>query len=287
MIYVITHKVFDNSILSRDDHNDYQVLHVGTNQNCNSTYLRDDVGENISNKNDSYCELTGMYWIWKNRNVVTDPIVGISHYRRYFCTNGQMKKYIYMNKLPKPLERDQYNRLLFKAHIIVPKPKSSIRHNVYQLYGLFHNQNDLDKVRSIIGRLMPEYLDAFDKEMRSHRVLYANMFICRKEFFDDYCAWLFTILDELEKEIQTFDNNKVSKEDKYQARIFGFVSERLLQVWIRKNKLKVTYLPVFNTEIREKSILCDLIESRLMPFLREVLLHRNPKDDIRKRIEKM
>ncbi len=287
MIYVITHKIFDNEIISDSNYRDYQVLHVGTNRNCDSKYLRDDVGDSISVKNGSYCELTGMYWIWKNISVETNPIVGISHYRRFFCTPGQLRRYVYKNELPKPLTRKQYEGLLYKADIIVPKPKSSIRHNVYQLYGLFHNSDDLDKVKSIIVRLTPEYLDAFEKEMKSHRVLFANMFISKKELYDNYCEWLFTILEELEKEIQPHNNDTLSKEDKYQGRIYGFIAERLLQVWIRKNGLKAVYMPVFNTEAREKSILHDLIESRLKPLMGEVFLRKNPKEEMRKRIERM
>lgn len=287
MIYVITHKVFDSTVINEDNYKDYKILHVGTNTNCNSSYLRDDVGDNISGKNSSYCELTGMYWVWKNRSIETDPIVGISHYRRYFCTKGQLNKYIHKNVLPRPLTKEQYERLLCKADIIVPKPKTSVRHNVYQLYDLFHNSRDLDVVRSIINYTTPEYVDSFEKEMKSHRVLYANMFICRKQLYDNYCEWLFTVLNELERVIQPQNSKIITKEDKYQGRIFGFIAERLLQVWIRKNKLKVVYMPVFNTETKERSLLYDLIESRLKPLVGEILLHRDPKEQIRKRIDNM
>ena len=44
--------------------------------------IGDDTGDNLSNKNKSYCELTGIYWFWKNRPI--PKYVGLYHYRRYF-----------------------------------------------------------------------------------------------------------------------------------------------------------------------------------------------------------
>ena len=81
-IYVMTHKPVE---LSLPEH--YQKLFVGAKKlttegkEALKGYVFDDCGENISQKNSSYCELTGMYWIWKNQQ---DDIVGLTHYRRFF-----------------------------------------------------------------------------------------------------------------------------------------------------------------------------------------------------------
>lgn len=77
MIYVITHKSFDDSKIEQTYH---RILHVGTNKNYKSWYLKDNTGDNISSKNANYCELTGLYWIWKNSNEPADDIDGLVHY---------------------------------------------------------------------------------------------------------------------------------------------------------------------------------------------------------------
>ena len=76
-MYVITHKKFNYPISQG-----YVPLLVGANKNENpNNYETDNAGENISNKNPNYSELTGLYWLWKNNH---DKNIGISHYRRYF-----------------------------------------------------------------------------------------------------------------------------------------------------------------------------------------------------------
>ena len=77
-IYVITHKEIEDI---KDS--EYKTLLVGATKNDTfpNDYEHDDRGENISYKNDSYCELTGLYWIWKN---IHTEYIGLVHYRRFF-----------------------------------------------------------------------------------------------------------------------------------------------------------------------------------------------------------
>ena len=72
------------------------------------------------------------------------------------------------------------------------------------------------------------------------------MMFCRAEIFDAYCEWLFSILFELEK---TVDLNKLIS---YQKRIYGFLSERLLNVWMIKNNQTIRHLDIINSEMPEK-----------------------------------
>lgn len=87
-IYVMTHKAIEP--ISNDI---YLPLHVGKKGKEDLGYPGDDTGDSISEKNNHYCELTGLYWIWKN---VRCDIVGICHYRRFFVKDEHIleKDYI-------------------------------------------------------------------------------------------------------------------------------------------------------------------------------------------------
>jgi hypothetical protein len=64
-----------------------------------------------------------------------------------------------------------------------------------------------------------------------------NMFIMKKEKFNDYCSWLFDILFELEKRLD------ISQYNQNDSRVFGFVSERLIDVWLETNSIKYKEIP--------------------------------------------
>ena len=69
----------------------YLPIHVGKMLSSADLDIQSDAeGENISAKNRSYCELTGMYWAWKNLKNV--DVIGLCHYRRYFDFHGQCDK---------------------------------------------------------------------------------------------------------------------------------------------------------------------------------------------------
>ena len=239
MIYVVTHKDFEEANLGPE----YKVIHVGASDSKKS-YLRDDVLDNISEKNPNYCELTGLYWIWKNEKNEKNDITGLVHYRRYFTTTKEELLYTYFNITPSRISYDSIKKTLKKHDIILPKPEQIFR-TVKQYYADEHYEDDLEITRNVIKTESPEYLNDFDKVMNQHYFYYGNMMIAKRELFDDYCEWLFKILFEVEK------NNDISKyKDNYQKRVYGFLSERLLQVWVVHKNIKVKTFPVYNTESR-------------------------------------
>lgn len=245
MIYVITHKVFEHELINDEG---YRILHVGTNDNCKEQYLRDNTGDNISEKNPYYCELTGLYWMWKNSLEKSSDPIGLVHYRRFFTYKTDDIFYTYFGKRPRILTSKDIHKSLESSDVILPVPETIYR-TVKEFYGDYHNPEDLVKVRNVLERLYPEYVESFDKVMNEHYFYFGNMIITRKELMDQYCEWLFNIMTEVEKVIV---GSQIT--DSYQARIYGFLSERLIQVWVEHNKLKVKTYPVFNTEKRRMTV---------------------------------
>ena len=213
-IYVVMHKKFNLKGLKLPAI--YENILVGNNDKC---VVTDSTGDNISYKNKNYCELTALYWIWKNSK---SRIVGLCHYRRFF-----LAPFYY-----RPFNENEILKVLNNYDIIVPNKYPVITDNIYNDYKEKHISSDLDICREIIKKKYPDYLSSFDEFMMCDYYSPYNMFICKKELIDNYCVWLFDILFELEKRID------LSERDNYQKRVFGFLAERLFNVWIRKNNLR-------------------------------------------------
>lgn len=214
----------------------------------------DDTGDNISSKNPYFCELTATYWIWKN---VEEDIVGICHYRRYFNFKNDHTK---MNKLCKDFSKWSGNTLkelspLFKIYdIILPYRTGSKKHpaSLYDDYTKEHVQKDMDITLEVIKEKYPEqYRIAHDTLHNSTTGYYANMLIARKEVFDAYAEWLFDILFEVEKRIQ----KDVKQRNSYQKRSYGFLSERLMTVYmLLHSELKVKEVPLLFIEKQKEVV---------------------------------
>lgn len=205
-------------------------------------YVRDDTGDNISMKNRNYCELTAHYWFWKNCKC---DIVGLNHYRRFF-NFGHLHDWVVPERYYCDLERfmqrpysfpENLSDLLNQYDIIKP-PAHSWPYRVATQYAIFHVVNDLNVLREVIRDITPDYLVAFD-HLFYHSNSYSqyNMFIMRWELFDTYSEWLFSVLFEVEKRIKI--SGYVD-----QARVFGYMAERLLTVFVEKNSLRVLSVPV-------------------------------------------
>lgn len=244
-LYVVMHKNIDIQGLSLDSV--YKPLLVGAEgKKLNSTVnlQLDNSGENISTKNKNFCELTGLYWIWKNSQ---SDITGIVHYRRFFKDSNKLLSY-------KILREDKILHYLSSYDVILPS-KWLYKENIYNEYERNHNIEDLNKCRNIISQIYPDYLLDFDKVMNMKSAYLYNMIICRKNLLDEYCRWLFDILFELEKETDLINY------DDYQKRIYGFLSERLLNVWIYHNNLKIKGLDIIKTDDKKSKNISRKIKS--------------------------
>ena len=232
-IIVATHKKYQ---MPEDEL--YLTLHVGCEGKENIGYIGDNTGDNISLKNSSFCELTGLYWAWKNLNA---DYIGLSHYRRHFtcCKNIPKKE---EDKFKVLLTKEQANTLLEKVDIILPKIRKYYIENLYDHYKHTMYIETLDETRKIIEEQCPEYLKEFDKLHKRTSAHMFNMFIMKKEYLDKYCTWLFNILFELEKRIDP------KQYDSFHARYLGRISELLLDVWINTNNLKYEEIKVIDMQ---------------------------------------
>ena len=232
-IIVATHKKY-----KMPDDELYLPVQVGSEGKENLGYQVDNNGENISNKNATFCELTGLYWAWKNLDA---DYIGLCHYRRHFTC----KKLIPFNEDAKfkiLLNKKQTEEILKDTDIILPKKREYYIENLYDHYKHTMYVETLDETRKIIEEKCPNYLPEFDKLHKRTSAHMFNMFVMKKEYLNDYCEWLFDILFELEKRIDS------SKYDSFHARYLGRISELLLDVWINTNGLKYREVKVIDMQ---------------------------------------
>lgn len=204
----------------------YLPLHVGKEGKADIGFIGDNTGDNISNKNANYCELTGLYWAWKN---LPAEYIGLCHYRRYFtrsnpCSCSKKKQVI--------LTKAEWEELINEHPIIVPDKRKYYIETNRSHYNHSHYAKDLDMTGKIIQEKYPQYSAAFIKVMNRTWAHMFNMFVMRRYYFDEYCNWLFDVLQELEKRTDITDYDVV------EARIYGYISELLLDVWLETNKLE-------------------------------------------------
>ena len=220
------------------------------NKSQSALVLRDDVGENISALNPYFCELTAIYWMWKN---LDSEYYGLFHYRRVFNLRfmerfarfAQTRTRVINPKLLKilcGLDDKNIRQKVAQYDIITTSCINSGKNELdplYKNYALAHPSGDLDICIEYIKSHYPHMSDALDSALfaRPRHWSIANMFIMRKDLFFEYCEWIFDVLFGVQ------DRIPYKSYDKYQARVFGFLAERLFNVWLE-------YKRVQNPELR-------------------------------------
>ena len=228
-IIVATHKFYQMPTDSM-----YIPIHVGAEGKQPIGYQSDNVGDNISYKNNAYCELTGLFWAWKNLDA---DYIGLSHYRRHFKGNKKQK-----SSFQSILTKNEASLLLNDVDILVTKKRNYYIESIYSHYEHTLCVETLDKTREIIEGKYPLYLYDFDKCMKKTHMHAFNMFIMKKELLDEYCTWLFAILSELEIEMENHEY------DAFHARYPGRISELLLDVWLNYHGYKYKEVPFIYME---------------------------------------
>ena len=177
--------------------------------------IGDNTGDNISHKNPSYCELTAQYWAWKN---VDCRYIGLCHYRRYFET-------VYTDKL--------LERIFSKYDVVLPEPiYRGVRDTMLNKLKSLFVPEDCAIFLMAIRKLYPEYEKTTLQYLAKNADIPYNMFIMKKETFNQFCQWQFPILEECEKHV------KPSPYSRYN-RIYGYFAEYLLPIYCLHNQMKI------------------------------------------------
>lgn len=218
-LLVVTHKEFDSDILPRG----YEVVKVGNGISDawaeSKGWLTDALGESISSKNSFYCELTAYYWLWKNYKGEENDPVGISHYRRYFIDYKKKSK-----EITEDIVSEKKIRSVLKTHKAILS-FASVKNKgcmTFDRRGKLHGGWEI--LYKIIKRDYPQMESTMIKCMKSRKTVYGNVIIARKSVFDQYCCFLFDILNKYDKEIE-------SKGGVRPPRVDGYLSEHLLWIW--------------------------------------------------------
>jgi len=212
----------------------YLPIHVGKEgKDFDLGFIGDDTGDNISGKNDNYCELTALYWAWKNLKA---DYVGLAHYRRHFSFKKKGDKW------DSVLTANEARELCEKYDVIVTNKRRYYIETIYSHYIHSHKKDGLDMVIDIIKNDYPEYAAVCGVVMKRTYAHMFNMFIMKRELFDKYCKWLFEILFKAEKR---FD---VLGLPMFEARIFGYFSEVMLDIWLIKNEIEYYECPAIFME---------------------------------------
>lgn len=183
--------------------------------------INDAMGDNISDRNGNYSELTGLYWIWKNAlpKLAEESYCGLAHYRRMLeLSEDDLLRFIDNNidvVLPYPM----------------PYEPSIEAHHLRYL-----SDCEWNAVLRALEELQPEYAEAFKGILKQGYFYNYNVILAKKEVLDNYCSWLFPLLFRIE---EINDPNKEKSPNRY----IGYVGETLetLYFMYNKNGLKVSH----------------------------------------------
>jgi len=156
-IIIATHKKY---FMPSDDM--YLPLHVGKSGKEELGYQGDNTGDNISLKNANFCELTGLYWAWKN---LPNDYLGLIHYRRFFSVKSRIER----KKSPLEtlyLTHEEASQLLSQYDVIVPSKRNYYIETLYSHYANTLHAEHLDVTREIIIEKCGEFLGSFDAVMK-------------------------------------------------------------------------------------------------------------------------
>ena len=207
-------------------------------------FLYDDTGENISRKNRSYCELTAQYWAWKN---VDAEYYGFFHYRRYLYPDIPAGTPYCIEKSPSPetLRRLGFEKFpeYLRGYDLISPIGEDMHISAREQYARanYHHKKDLDLAEQILKEQAPQYAPAAEAYLSQSVCYFGNLSIMRRPVFQEYCSWLFSILEEFDRRADTAGYLP------QEQRVDGYLAERLFGIYLtyqkQKKTLRIGYLP--------------------------------------------
>ena len=229
-ILIATHKLYQIPEVAG-----YQPIMVGATlrEEVPTGYLRDDQGENISELNPFFNELTALYWA--KYNLQHEDVVGLAHYRRYFGTKSG-------HDLADILDQEQIYAALEQADVLLPKQRDYYIESQEKHYLNAHKNEPYFAMQDVIKEKFPEYLPAFQQMGQSKKAHLFNMAIMKQADFQSYTDFMFGVLDQVARRIpyESYEGQD--------RRVFGFLSERLMDTWLYTNKKTFREFPLLTTE---------------------------------------
>lgn len=201
----------------------YTPIHVGRSisrfKEDMADMIGDDTGDNISEKNGAYCELTAIYWAWKN--LKDTEYIGLAHYRRYFETK---------------FTPDIIDKVFDSCDVILPTPYLHDRYNEMKMARTLDMEDEVIFLK-VFKKLFPQYEQTLIDYMYGFKDYPYNMFIMRWNDFDGYCQFLFKILFECERLMKPLSYTCSSRR-------LGYIAEFLLPIYCIHNNMRIHTEPV-------------------------------------------
>lgn len=215
----------------------------------------DDTGDNISQKNPQYCEMTAHYWIWKN--VHDTEYVGVCHYRRFFGID---------------LSGNNIKEVMADTDVLMVEPSWHID-SVYSYFAKFMGAENMTILSMVMKKRFPEYFKTLEKICDGIKFHPFNMLLCRKDLFDDYCQWIFTILEECEKHIKLVSYTNA-------RRALAYMAELLTGVYFIHRQLRIKSVPYYKIEDGRKVLVTHTEKDKRIKDLYESLLQNELLDKV-------
>ena len=215
----------------------------------------DDTGDNISCRNGSYCEMTAHYWIWKN--VHDTEYVGVCHYRRFFgvdLTNSNIKD------------------IMADADVLMVEPSWHVD-SVYSYFAKYMGAENMTILSMVMKKRFPEYYKTLEYICDGIKFHPFNMLLCRNSLFNDYCQWIFTILEACEKYVKPAPYSNA-------RRTLAYMAELLTGVYFIHRQYRIKTVPYYKIEDGQKVLVAHTEEDKKTLALYESLLHHELADKI-------